>query len=81
MLCAAVALCSAARALQRGVQAEIRNLCKPWGVQLTANNDNGTYVKRGDDVYLECSVSANPRPHRVLWTKDVSAFRTVFRRL
>jgi hypothetical protein len=31
----AVALCNAVRTLQRGVQAEIRNLCKPWGVQLT----------------------------------------------
>jgi hypothetical protein len=46
----AVALCSAVRTLQRGVQAEIRNLCKPWGVQLTAKNDNGKYSKRGDDV-------------------------------
>ena len=32
----AVALRSAARTLQRGVQAEIRNLCRPWGVQLHA---------------------------------------------
>ena len=32
----AVALCIAARMLQRGLQAEIRNLCKPWGVQLNA---------------------------------------------
>ena len=46
----AVALCSAARTLQRGVQAEIRNLCKPWGVQLTRKNDNGKYSKHGDDV-------------------------------
>ena len=46
----AVALCSAARTLQRGVQAEIRNLCMPWGVQLYAKNDDGNYRKRGGDV-------------------------------
>ena len=46
----AVALCTAARTLQKGVQAQIRNLCKPWGVQLTAKNDNGKYSKRGDYV-------------------------------
>jgi len=27
-------------------------------------------VKRGDDVYLECGVEANPRPHKVVWEKD-----------
>ena len=30
-------------------------------------------VKRGDDVYLECGVEANPRPHKVVWEKDVSS--------
>jgi hypothetical protein len=43
-------LCDAVQTLQRGVQAEIRNLCKPWGVHLTAKNDNGKYSKRGGDV-------------------------------
>ena len=46
----AAALRNAVQTLQRGVQAEIRNLCKPWGVQLTAKNDNGKYSKRADDV-------------------------------
>ena len=46
----AVALCTAARMLQRGLQAEIRNLCKPWGVQLTAKNDDGKYSKRSGDI-------------------------------
>ena len=46
----AAALRNAVQTLQRGVQAEIRNLCKPWGVQLTAKNDNGKYGKRADDV-------------------------------
>jgi len=27
-------------------------------------------VKRGDDVYLECNVDANPRPHKITWEKD-----------
>ena len=46
----AVALCSAVRTLQRGVQAEIRNLCRPWGVQLTAKNDKGKFKRRADHV-------------------------------
>ena len=45
----AVALRNAVQTLQRGVQAEIRNLCKPWGVQLTTKNENGKYSKRADD--------------------------------
>ena len=28
----------------------MRKLCKPWGVQLTAKNDNGKYSKRADAV-------------------------------
>ena len=28
-------------------------------------------VKRGEDVYLECGVQASPRPHKVVWRKDV----------
>ena len=46
----AAALRNAVQTLQRGVQAEIRNLCKPWSVQLTAKNDNGKYSKRADAV-------------------------------
>ena len=46
----AVALCNAARMLQRGAQAEIRNLCKPWGVQLTSKNEDGKYSKRSGDI-------------------------------
>ena len=42
------ALRNAVQTLQRGVQAEIRNLCNPWGVQLTVKNDNGKYSKRAD---------------------------------
>ena len=29
-------------------------------------------VKEGDDVYLECEVSSNPRPDRVSWYRNVS---------
>lgn len=29
-----------------------------------------SHVKRGDDIYLECGVQANPRPHKVIWEKD-----------
>ena len=28
-------------------------------------------VKRGEDVYLQCGVQASPRPHKVVWIKDV----------
>ena len=41
----AVALCSAARTLQRGVRADVWKLCKPWGVQL-GRSINGKYSKR-----------------------------------
>ena len=27
-------------------------------------------VKEGDDVYLECKVDANPRPHKITWYRD-----------
>ena len=46
----AAVLRNAVQTLQRGVQAEMRKLCKPWGVQLTAKNDNGKYSKRADAV-------------------------------
>ena len=46
----AAALCNAVQTLQRGVQAEIRNLCRPWGVQLTTKNQIGKYSKRADEV-------------------------------
>ena len=45
----AVALCGAARTLQRGMQAEVRNLCKPWGVQMGSRID-GKYKRRDLDV-------------------------------
>ena len=41
----AAALRNAVQTLQRGVQAEIRNLCNPWGVQLTEKNGNRKYSK------------------------------------
>ena len=46
----AAALRNGVQTLQRGVQAEIRHLCKLWGVQLTRKNGNGKYNMRGDDV-------------------------------
>ena len=41
----AVASCKAARTLQRGGYAEVRNLCKPWGVQM-GSRINGKYKRR-----------------------------------
>ena len=40
-----------ARTLQRGVQAEIRRLCTPWGVQPTEKKATGKYGKRIDGVH------------------------------
>jgi hypothetical protein len=48
----AVALCSAARTLQRGVQAEIRRLCTPWGVQQTEKKASGKHGRRADGVLI-----------------------------
>ena len=62
----AAALRNAVQTLQRGVQAEIRNLCKPWGVKLTAKNDNGKYSKRADAVLkkeLKDNVIAKAKEH------------------
>ena len=57
---------NAVQTLQRGVQTEMRKLCKPWGVQLTAKNDNGKYSKRADDVLkseLKDKVIAKAKEH------------------
>ncbi|MPC37759.1 hypothetical protein E2C01_031250 [Portunus trituberculatus] len=29
-------------------------------------------IKAGEDVYFECVIQANPRPHRVRWFLEVS---------
>ena len=62
----AAALRNAVQTLQRGVQAEIRNLCKPWGVKLKAKNDNGKYSKRAGAVLkseLNDKVIAKAKKH------------------
>ena len=35
----------------------------------------GERVREGDDVYLECSVEANPRPERVRWFREEDEVR------
>ena len=66
----AAALRSAVQTLQRAPsrrqQAEVRNLCKPWGVKLTAKNDKGNYTKRADAVLkreLKDKVIAKAKEH------------------
>ena len=62
----AAALRNAVQTLQRGVQAEIRNLCNRWGVQLTTKNDNGKYSKRADHILkseLKDTFIANAKEH------------------
>ena len=46
----AAVLRNAVQTLQGGVQAEVRNLCSRWNVQLTTKNDNGKYSKRADHI-------------------------------
>ena len=54
----AAALRNAVQTLQRGVQAEIRNLCKPWGVQLTAITTMANLAS-----VLTASSKASLQPH------------------
>ena len=51
----AQAITSAARIIREGKQAEIRKLCKPWGVQLREKKASGKYV------VLSCVVPSNSR--------------------
>ena len=46
----AQAITSAARIIREGKQAEIRKLCKPWGVQLREKKASGKYGNRPDDI-------------------------------
>ena len=71
----AAALRNAVQTLQRGVQAEIRNLCNRWGVQLTAKNDNGKYSKRADHILkseLKDTFIAKAKEHWAIGLKDVA---------
>ena len=49
----AIVLCNAARTLQKRVQAQVRSLCVPWGVQLTEKKASGKYGKRADDILIK----------------------------
>lgn len=37
----------------------------------TLNPDD---IKEGDGVYFECEVKSNPKPYKLTWYHDVSAF-------
>ena len=39
-------------------------------VSLGSSMTRSERIKEGDDVYLECNVDANPRPHRISWFKN-----------
>ena len=39
-------------------------------LSLGSSMTEGQAVKEGDDVYLECEVESNPRPHKINWYKD-----------
>ena len=71
----AVALRGAARTLQRGVRDEVRNLCKPWGVQM-GNKIDGKYQRRDDGVLrseLTATVIEKAREHLRTKATEVSA--------
>mgnify|MGYP007022703585 CR=1 FL=1 len=62
----AAVLRNAVQTLQGGVQAEVRNLCNRWNVQLTTKNDNGKYSKRADHILkseLENTFIAKAKEH------------------
>ena len=62
----AAVLRNAVQTLQGGVQAEVRNLCSRWNVQLTSKNDNGKYRKRADHILkseLENTFIAKAKEH------------------
>ena len=62
----AAVLRNAVQTLQGGVQAEVRNLCSRWNVQLTTKNDNGKYSKRADHILkseLENTFIAKAKEH------------------
>ena len=62
----AVVLRNAVLTLQGGTQAEVRNLCSRWNVQLTTKNDNGKYSKRADRILkseLENTFIAKAKEH------------------
>ena len=62
----AAVLRNAVQTLQGGVQAEVRNLCSRWNVQLTTKNDNGKYRKRADYILkseLENTFIAKAKEH------------------
>ena len=62
----AAVLRNAVQTLQGGVQAEVRNLCSSWNVQLTTKNDNGKYRKRADYILkseLENTFIAKAKEH------------------
>ena len=69
----AVALCKAARTLQRGTIAEVRNLCRPWDVQMGRRID-GKYKRRDLGVFkseLTAAIIEKAREH--LRTKATEA--------
>jgi len=62
----AAVLRNAVQTLQGGVQAEVRNLCSRWNVQLTTKDDNGKYRKRADHILkseLENTFIAKAKEH------------------
>ena len=38
---------------------------------LTSNMDGGELIRKGDTVYLQCEVKANPSVHTIQWTFEV----------
>lgn len=35
-------------------------------------------IKEGDDVYFECLIQSNPKPYKMSWYHNVSAFPQIY---
>ena len=76
------ALRNAVQTLQTGGQAEIRKLCKPWGVRLGEQKDNGKYCPRACNVLkseLENTLIEEAKKHfRAKGQGSISSKRLTF---
>ena len=66
-------ICSSVTILESHLQSNVQYVSVPPTVSLDIGKAlNLNDLEEGDDVYFECSISANPPPYKVTWLHDVS---------